>query len=181
VHGWRDPFDLLQVEDPGGDILASVIAQEGVVAESSGAAIDIADSNEFIVEGVRGSGSEFMLGRAAAEDLSEGTTSAVLSVCSQVRKILGCGFKIEWAFDGEVVWIVQLQRLTAASAGFVIVPGNASSFREFDVARGIDALRAVIQEAARSGEGVLLKGAVGITSHFGDLLRRSNVPSRVVP
>jgi hypothetical protein len=178
-HGWKDPFSILQKEDPDGKALAAVLAQDGVVAEFSGAAIEIVDSEDFLVEGVQGPGADFMLGRSGPVQLPSEVRSAVSSLCHQVRSSLGSGVKLEWAFDGQLAWIVQLQRLAAKSTGRVIVPGDAAHFREFNVASGIDALRDLLSEVSASGEGVLLIGDIGITSHFGDLLRRSNVPSRL--
>src|SRR5439155_1795669 len=37
-HGWIDPFDLLQREDPAGTAIAAVLAQKGVEPSFSGAA-----------------------------------------------------------------------------------------------------------------------------------------------
>jgi hypothetical protein len=47
------------------------------------------------------------------------------------------------------------------------------------VAEGIGALRELIAGVDGSGDGVVLVGRVGVTSHFGDLLRRARVPSRI--
>ena len=51
----------------------------------------------------------------------------------------------------------------------------------FEVKRGIEALRKLVDELRSGGEnhGIILVGNVGITSHFGDILRRSGIPSRI--
>ena len=38
---------------------------------------------------------------------------------------------------------------------------------------------ALIARIEGTGEGVVLIGHVGVTSHFGDLLRRARIPSRI--
>src|SRR4029453_12817317 len=63
-RGWRDPFALLAAEDPSGTELAAVLAQEGVPARWSGAAIP-EPRGGLLVEGVPGPGEDFMLARAA--------------------------------------------------------------------------------------------------------------------
>jgi hypothetical protein len=58
------------------------------------------------------------------------------------------------------------------------VPGDAERWHRFEVGGGISALRGLIATLG-SGDGVVLVGRVGITSHFGDLLRRGRIPSRL--
>jgi len=75
-RGWSDPFALLEAEDPAGTDLAAVLAQEGVRARWSGAAMPGAGG--LLVEGVEGFGDDFMLARAAPPRSRPGspTTSA---------------------------------------------------------------------------------------------------------
>jgi hypothetical protein len=61
----------------------------------------------------------------------------------------------------------------------VIFPGEPERFHPLETAQGIDALRALIARIEGTGEGVVLIGHVGVTSHFGDLLRRARIPSRI--
>jgi len=63
--------------------------------------------------------------------------------------------------------------------GNVIYPGEPECFEIFEVSRGLEALRAFIEHVKRDHMGIILKGDVGITSHFGDLLRRNEIPSRL--
>ena len=69
----------------------------------------------------------------------------------------------------------------AVSVNQVIVPGEPRKFRTFDVGDGLDALRGLIAEVQGTGDGIALEGRVGITSHFGDLLRRAKIPSVIRP
>ncbi|WP_324276632.1 hypothetical protein [Blastococcus brunescens] len=66
---WVDPFRLLQQEDTEGDRLASVLAQEAVDALWSGASIPTQGDSEDLIEGVRGTGDNFMLGAASPAEL----------------------------------------------------------------------------------------------------------------
>ncbi len=69
-HGWLDPFTLLAKEDPNGDQIASIIAQDAVQAQFSGALIVGADG-EIIIEGRKGEGEELMRGTVLPEQLPE--------------------------------------------------------------------------------------------------------------
>jgi len=180
LHGWTDPFKLLAQEDPDGEQLVSVLSQQGVRAAFSGASIGT-EQGEAIVEGVQGVGSEFMLGRKAAQQLPSTTIAAVRALMQSVVQVVGGTVKLEWAYDGEIAWILQMQQIDHAVAGTVIVPGDATRFRRFDVADGIDLFRGFVAEAKAAGDGIILVGSVGITSHFGDILRRSGLPSRIDP
>jgi len=178
VFGWTDPFRLLHAEDPSGSVLQAVLAQDAVRAEYSGALIGSLNGHP-IIEGVRGQGSDFMLGARGGEVLPEHVREPVSALYQRVSQAFGSGMKIEWAFDGADVWILQLQLTEAAVSRSIIVPGEANRFHRFDVTRGLDELRALVQSLKASDEGVELVGHVGITSHFGDVLRRAGVPSRL--
>jgi hypothetical protein len=177
-RGWLDPFKLMHEEDPEGKSIASVLSQEGVDARYSGSLV-VSHEGEVTVEGVRGYGDEFMLGRAGREELPPEVRSAVTQLFEQASARLGA-VRFEWVYDGQTAWIVQLHRGATASSGNTIYPGDAESFQRFEVAQGIDALRELIAKVQNSREGILLVGNVGVTSHLGDLLRRARIPSRLV-
>jgi hypothetical protein len=178
LRGWTDPFKLLAREDPDGQYLASVLSQEGVRAVYSGAAIG-SRNQKPIIEGVSGIGSQFMLGRQPAEQLPKDAVSAVGDLMERVFALVGGTIKVEWAFDEDLVWILQMQQLDDEVHDTVIVAGEAKEFRRFDAREGIDRFRDFVEAAREANAGVILRGAVGITSHFGDILRRSRVPSRI--
>jgi hypothetical protein len=176
-RGWTDPFRLLREEDPSGTALASVLAQEGVEARFSGALLTGPDGEPF-AEGVSGWGDDFMLGRRPPEPLPPEIESSVRSLYRRAADALG-PVRFEWAHDGARPWIVQLHRGAAAAAGQTLFPGDAEHFHPFPVEQGIEALRELIARVEGTGEGVVLVGRVGVTSHFGDLLRRAKIPSRI--
>jgi hypothetical protein len=176
-RGWLDPFALMQREDPDGTRIASLIVQDGIRAHYSGAAVTQADG-ALRIEGVHGYGDDFMVGTKSPDKLPARVESAVVSLAGELRQALG-DVRFEWVYDGRDPWVVQLHVGASESAGSVIYPGDVESFIEFDVSRGLEALRAVIAEAESSGAGIILRGNVGITSHFGDVLRRSKIPSRI--
>lgn len=176
-RGWADPFALMAAEDPGGKLIASVLAQEGVRSVCSGALI--ASSNgEITVEGVRGSGEAFMQGEAPPEPLPQECVAAVLALYGRANQVLG-PTRMEWVYDGKSAWVVQLHRGAVPSAGPVLFPGQAHFYHRFEVEQGLEALRSLVDRVQGTGEGISLAGRVGITSHFGDVLRRARIPSRV--
>lgn len=174
--GWRDPFILLSKEDPHGEV-AAVLAQDAVEARYSGA-LGRDASGELIVEGVAGRGDDFMVGLHGPETLPREVIKAVTAVAEDLERRLG-PLRMEWAVDDAAVWVLQLQQAPTASLGATLVPGEASRWRTFDVDEGLPALRALVDEVRATGEGIVLRGSVGVTSHFGDVLRRAGVPSRL--
>lgn len=176
LKGWTDPFKLLAAEDPRHDRLASVPSQQAVPALWSGAALTTADGTP-IVEGVRGAGDSFMLGVRGPEGLPAEVAQAVRSLWTRAVDALG-PVRFEWAFDGRRAWLLQLHAETSPSDGSVIYAGEAAAFVRYDTTRGLEGLRDVVTALA-PGEGVVLDGAVGLTSPFADLLRKARVPSRI--
>ena len=87
-RGWQDPYALLATEDPSGTAVAAVLAQEGVRARWSGAALPAADGG-LLVEGVPGSGEEFMLARAAPAPLPDGVLGDVRRLGARAAAALG--------------------------------------------------------------------------------------------
>jgi hypothetical protein len=176
---WTDPFELFQREDPGGSALASLLAQEGVDARWSGAAVATL-SGDLIIEGVAGSGDRFMLGAMAPVEVPNAVQHRVRAVYQRAEEQIG-PVRMEWVDDGRMTWVVQFHRGASISFEGTIVPGEPAHFRHFDVSDGIEKLRAAVMHAKATGDGILLVGRVGLTSHFGDILRRARVPARIKP
>jgi hypothetical protein len=158
-------------------MIASVLAQDGVDARHSGALLAGPDG-EPLVEGVSGRGDEFMVGRRPPEPLPTEVEGSVRSLFRRAADTLG-PVRFEWVHDGARPWIVQLHRGATATLGRTIFPGDAPRFHPFDVASGIEPLRTLIAKVEGTGDGIVLTGRVGVTSHFGDLLRRARIPSRI--
>jgi hypothetical protein len=175
-RGWGDPFALLAAEDPRGAEVVAVLAQEGVPARWSGAAVPGQDG-DLLVEGVAGFGDDFMLARAAPARLPPPVADDVRRVGTRAAAALG-PVRLEWAHDGDRPWVLQLQLATAAASATTIHPGEASRWHRFDPALGLDSLRELIAGVGQ-GEGIEVAGDIGVTSHAGDLLRRAAVPSRL--
>ncbi len=175
-HGWMDPFQLLAVEDPEGTAIASVLAQEGVEARYSGALI-VGIGERPIIEGVSGMGEEFMLGQAKGKLPAE-VVAAVTVIHDSLKTQLG-PVRFEWVYDGAKVWVVQLHRGMTLSSEGVICPGDPARFHDFAVENGLEKLRELIEKVLTTHEGIILIGDVGVTSHFGDVLRKAKIPSRI--
>ena len=175
-RGWRDPYALLAAEDPTGTELAAVLAQEGVPARWSGAAIPEAGGG-LLVEGVEGFGDDFMSAREAPASLPAEVLDDVRRLGARAAAALG-PVRFEWSHDGHTAWVLQLHLTQATASGVTIHPGTPSRWRRFDPSLGLDRLRDLIATVAKD-EGIELTGAVGVTSHAGDLLRKAAIPSRV--
>jgi hypothetical protein len=176
VRGWIDPFKMMQDPDDS-DQLASLMIQDEVRARYSGALISSAKDG-VLIEGVLGFGDDFMLGKAGPTELPVHIQDKLFELHKKLQSQLG-GVRVEWAFDGSEIWILQLQQVRAMSVGQTIVPGTCDQEVEFDVTRGLSALRSLIAGMSGTNIGVRLVGNVGMTSHFADVLRRSRIPSRI--
>lgn len=177
--GWIDPVALWNVEDPAGDTIASVLAQEGVDSKYSGALL--ADpTGALTIEGVAGEGDAFMQGVQSAVTLPDDVMSGVEGMFRTASSVLGA-VRMEWAYDGRTFWVLQMHRGFSPTNGRVIFPGDAATFHEFPISRGIAALRSLVDRVKGSGDGIVLVGEAGVTSHLGDILRRARIPSRIEP
>jgi len=175
-RGWRDPFALLAAEDPSGTAVVAVLAQEGVRARWSGAAMPGSDGR-LLVEGVAGFGDDFMLARTPPVALPDAVVSDVRRVGARAAALGPVRF--EWAHDGDRAWVLQLHLAGAASEGTAIHPGTPARWRRFDPSLGLEKLRELIASVG-GDEGIEVAGHIGVTSHAGDLLRRAAIPSRLV-
>jgi hypothetical protein len=178
-RGWTDPFELMRSEDPDGTAIASVIAQEGVDAVYSGAAASDA-AGDLTVEGVAGSGEKFMLGTSQPIPLPDSVRKDIESAHERACSAIGA-VRFEWVHDGNRPWIVQLHRGALPARGRTIYPGQPSREHRYDVGDGLEGLRELISRVKGTGQGIVLVGSVGVTSHFGDVLRKGRVPSRIEP
>lgn len=175
-NGWIDPFKLLASEDPSGDLIASILAQSGIPSQYSGALIVGADG-KIIIEGKSGEGEALMKGVALPEVLPPRVIRAVEKLYDRASVQLG-PVRIEWVFDGDSAWIVQLHRGATTTKAEVLVPGEAARWRRFEVSKGLEALRKELS-ALDPDEGIVLIGQIGLTSHIADVIRKVNKPARL--
>lgn len=177
AKGWLDPYRLMQTEDPDCTKISALLCQQGVEAKYSGSLVAQADLSPYI-EGVSGQGDDFMGGRRAPERLPVIVRRGVREVYERASISLG-PVRCEWVWDGARVWLVQLHKGKSHSQGRVIYPGDYENLHYFEVKEGLEALRNLVEEVKGTGDGIALIGKVGITSHFGDVLRRAEIPSRL--
>ncbi len=183
---WIDPFKLISEEESKGDKninIASLISQSAIESKYSGASFIREKSEDDIIEGVEGVGDKFMVGEESNSNLPDSIILKVQSLNDEIRKhhkTIG-DVSVEWVYDGEDVWIVQLNQLNKMQTSkMTIVAGNPEEFIKFYVEDGLESLRKLIKEIKDKDVGVELIGNVGITSHFGDLLRLDDVASVLV-
>ncbi|NIJ28175.1 hypothetical protein FHT00_000103 [Sphingomonas insulae] len=174
--GWLDPFRLMMEEDPTGERISAVLAQQAVDAQFSGAAVAGADGTLFI-EGIAGEGDVFMLGRRAQEHLPDVIRRDVVARNNQAVSLFG-PVRLEWVHDGSTAWIVQMHRGNTVSEATAIVPGERDTWVEFEISSGLEALRAFLP-TIDAATGLIIVGEVGMTSHVADLVRKAGVPTRV--
>lgn len=177
-RGWRDPYKLMMDEDPKGDMLASILSQEGVEAVYSGALVTTPEGTQ-IIEGVKGSGDAFMLGQMAPQSLPDNVIQGVRRLYEKAELNLG-PVRLEWVYDGSRAWAVQLHKGATVTTGRIVYPGKANLYHEFKLSEGINALRSLISKVEGTDDGIIVSGDVGVTSHIGDLLRRAKIPSHII-
>jgi hypothetical protein len=176
TKGWKDPFPIMADEDPDKQI-ASVLSQQGVYAEWSGAAIVGIDGKVFI-EGHRGDGDAFMIGSVLPERLPPSVLADVSSLHASLSEHLG-PVRIEWVHDGNQPWIVQLHVGATQTSEVALVDGTADSWLAFDVSRGLSELRDVLRSIP-TGVGLEIHGEIGLTSHIADVVRKWGRPARMI-
>jgi hypothetical protein len=176
-YGWQDPYELIKEVDTSGEALPAILAQESVDSVWSGALNTQKDGLK--IEGVRGFGDKFMQGQQPPENLPAAILHSVQEAFEEAFNILG-PISMEWAFDGEGTWILQLHMEQTAGYGNVIVEGTPRKWRQVDAYIDLEKLRGLVEHAHNTDEGIELVGRVGVTSHKADILRKANVPSRII-
>lgn len=175
TRGWTDPFRIMAEEDPGHELISSILGQASIEPLYSGASI-VLQTGAIATEGLRGPGDAFMQGIAKAEMLPASVLADVERLHADAAELGPVRF--EWVHDGERAWVVQMHRGATVSAADVLVPGRAKHWIAFDVSQGLEELRELIARLEPS-HGVELQGEVGLTSHFADVIRKANVPARM--
>ena len=181
VKGYTDPFKLMQEEDPSGKNIGSILIQDSVKSVYSGSTIVKKDKKNDLVEGVEGRGDGFMVG----DDVGNLPKELLLNVEKISDYIRGFHSLIgdvsyEWVYDGVQVWLVQLNQLrNSSNKEDVIVDGSPTEYIVFESHKGLNQLRDIIKEIKNKDIGIEIVGNIGITSHFGDLMRNENIPSKI--
>jgi len=172
--GWKDPFEMIKEEE---DVpIKSIICQESVKSVWSGAVV------QGFVQGAAGAGDGFMTGKQA-EDIPEEVVVAVKEMYERAERALG-GVKMEWVFDGAEVWCVQLHRESGVqSDGVTVVEGaEGVEYVDFFISEEgstKDKLNKLYSLIKTKPEGINVVGNVGVCSHYGDILRKAGIPSKI--
>lgn len=180
TYGWVDPFDLLTKNGLDASAVASIIAQESVQPEYSGAA-EADGRGDYRVEGVRGKGDGFMLGSQAPDALPQKIVDDVKSLGSLAESRFG-PVRFEFVHDGDLAWIIQLhisRTKLSRSSLHSTEQDPEGGWVEFDPDDGLDRLRHLLKRAVAEGAGVKITKPVGMTSHVGELLRLHGVVSKL--
>jgi hypothetical protein len=177
-RGWRDPFKIMNEEDPTGEYIASILSMAGVRSAWSGATITQANG-EPLIEGKSGYGDNFMLGQEIGE-VPEDIKSEVLRLYEKAKSIMG-DIRMEWCYDSREVWVVQFHCGRTSTQGNIIVPSKSAETKwiDFSVEQGLEKLRELIASIQDEKTGIKIIGKVGLTSHIGDVLRKAQIPSYI--
>ncbi len=175
IRGYSDIFQIMK-ETPDAEKIASVLIQDEINAEYSGALVK---NNEALhIEGVNGFGDVFMLGQKAPEKIPEEIIQKINKTYKQAESQIGPA-RMEWVYDGKEVWIVQMHKGETTSKEDIIVPGNSSVYEKYHIdPADLESFRKKVEEAREKGIGLDVVGHFGVTSHIGDILRNAKVPSR---
>jgi hypothetical protein len=173
--GWSDPFELLRREDPEGGSISSVLSQHAVEAKFAGATY--LANGRTRVEGVEGSGEQFMLGLRSPETLPDVIVRDVENLVNLCSSGLG-NVRIEWAHDGNMAWLLQIHLEDLSDDWSTLSAGEPSRWLSFSPDDGLEALRKLIQLAHQQGAGIAITRPVGMTSHVGEILRSARIAAR---
>lgn len=176
-HAKLDPFAVMDADDPEKQFLASCLIQQDVPAKYSGTVLTSVDG-ELVIEGVAGSGDNYMLGNASPVLLPEVVQNDLRALHASLST-LDQPVSFEWVHDGAKAWLLQLHLGSVQSSNRTIVPGEPSEFVRFDVSLGLEALRQLVDNHPQDGRGILVVGNIGLGSHIADVLRKANIPSRI--
>lgn len=181
---WVDPFLLMNDEEIKGNAefnIAAILSQDAVESIYSGACIIKRNSKDDIIEGVSGKGDAFMVGEEGFNKLPKEVLIKIKKLNNKIRSYFNTlgEVSIEWVFDSKEVWVVQLNQIKVSSSKSIIVEGNPDKYVEFKVNRGLEDLRILIEDIVNKNIGIELIGNIGVTSHFGDLLRLAKIPSKL--
>ncbi|MFH2108555.1 MAG: hypothetical protein ABII93_07795 [Chrysiogenia bacterium] len=189
-YGWVDPFIMTEniekeLNENSKPNISSIIAQDSVNSFFSGSLITLKNKKPFI-EGVQGRGDDFMVGKTAPQNLPSSIKKAVSSVFFQLKKKIG-PIEMEWVYDGKKVWIVQLHQSKSSFSSNIIYPGKAKKYIKFEVLNTslskkdkLEELRSLVSKIKGKEIGITFEGDIGITSHFGDILRENKIISKII-
>lgn len=183
VRGWRDPCavldnwqQLLENAAPTSvpvtlPPLASVLVQQAISAEYSGKVVP--KGQHIRVEGVRGEGDTFMLGEKGPELIPPPVEQAVASTYCRARDVFG-PVQIEWVFDGETAWIVQVNRYDPVERNVTL---DETKWVTFQFAKGrLEDFRREVISLQGTNRGIIVIGNVSPLSHLGEIAEVYGVP-----
>jgi len=180
--GWHDPYAILEgriLTPPKRDWgpppapLSSVLIQQIIPAVYSGRAFSM-NSDRIEVKGVPGEGDSFMLGGRSHENLPKNVVRLVKELVENLKQLAGHN-SIEWVYDGNAVWIVQLNN--TSSVFQQNNPGTVVEWVRFNYSKNrIEEFRKKVMELRGSGKGIKVIGKVSPLSHLGEIAEIYDVP-----
>lgn len=188
IKGYEDIFLFMgkneDMHSEKNNQIASIIIQDGVTPVYSGGAL--VSNSKIVVEGVIGAGDGFMVGENTS-DIPEYIREKINKKIQEMNLVDNFGnCSIEWVCDGDTMWLLQVNQLSTDVDDNVVVPcDHVNDFIVFDIKdKTLNDLRELIannsEDIKVKDKGIIIKGNVGISSHYGDLLRKHKIPSKIM-
>ncbi|MGX1218692.1 hypothetical protein AB7M42_008957 [Bradyrhizobium diazoefficiens] len=173
IRGRVDPTNWMLGIDPLGTEIRSCLEQQHVGAQFSGAAF--CGDQSPLIEGIAGTGEQYMLGLCAPETLPITVQRTVACLAEEVSSMFGRS-RLEWVFDGDRAWVVQINQIAGERREAISHEVPNEEYIDYDPIAGLAELQEIIDYAKIRGCGVRLARAVGLTSHVCELLNNAEVP-----
>ena len=163
--------------------MVACIHQDEVNAKYSGGMIIDRDYNVWI-DGVKGFGDHFMMGDVNNTiQLPDKIYKLVKVVGLELSRKINNSIKVEWVVDhNNEFWVLQLRVDDSVKACSTIVDVECfGNYVEYDPLgdTGLIKLRKLVDDIKDTGDGIVVKRKIGITSHVADILRKNKIPSYV--
>lgn len=165
----------------------TVLYQDKIEVAYSGTAL-CKKNQKTVIEGVKGIGSNFMLGKEPPGDLPIEIIYKVEEEVDRVFNrleefsILDEDILLEWGVKDDSVVIFQLvfkNEDCRPRGEYIVEPDTTEDieYTEFYVENGVEGLLELLET---NPKGVILKGNVGYGSHLCDILRERKIVSKIV-
>ena len=103
-----------------------------------------------------------------------------MEVFEHARGALG-PVRMEWVDDGRETWVSRCTPGRRRPRDVTSTKDKHAFYHTFDVRDGLSRLYQLIEDIRNTGDGIVLRGNIGVTSHMGDALRKARIPSRIEP
>lgn len=179
--------DVFEFMKEGMENVPSLILQERVLAEYSGAAQITEDCQRCDIEGVQGFGDKFMLGMQEPGELPSKVIDKLegsFDKIKEYRELLG-DINLEWVYSDRV-WIVQFDCVNNENKAISFTTEEPESWVQIAVPEtNLKQFRESVEDLLEQRDitgtnfGIEIRGNIGMLSHYGDIIREYNIPAKI--